>query len=326
MLCKLFLTKEVISVDALTHALIGLAVGGLSGQVPSVDLPLYLAVLLGSQAPDFDIVTAARGGMTYMKQHRAASHSLLGAAFWAAVIATGIHAVLPQLAWLTLWRWTLAGALSHIAVDTLNTHGAALLWPLCTKRLSLPLLPVFDPVLFMIFLTPVLAGPAMNQLSGLSFAAALLYLMIRLVLRQAASRRLQMQFPDCLPGRLMIIPSLQQRMYWDYILETPTHYVTGSLGLLSAPAGVSASLLKEAASPLLAQAETTGLAGFFRHFTPFAYFETVRSGCETAVKISDLRYFGSDGFRHSGLLVYDNNESVAACYVMSYGRTWTFTS
>ena len=311
--------------DALTHALIGLAVGGLSGQAPSVDLPLYLAILLGSQAPDLDIVTAACGGMTYMKQHRAASHSLLGAAFWAAVIATGIHAVLPS-DWLTLWRWTLAGALSHIAVDTLNTHGAALLWPLCTKRLTLPFLPVFDPVLFMIFLAPVLAGPAMNQLSGLSFAAALLYLMIRFVLRQTASRRLQRQFPTCLHGRLMIIPSLQRRRYWDYILETPTHYVTGSLGLLPGPAVVSASLPKEAASPLLNQAQTTHLAGFFRHFTPFAYFETVRSGRETAVKISDLRYFGSDGFRHIGILVYDDNESVAACYVQSYGRTWTFTA
>ena len=311
--------------DALTHALIGLAVGGLSGQAPSVDLPLYLAVLLGSQAPDFDIVTAACGGMTYMKQHRAASHSLLGTVFWAVVIATGIHAALPS-DWLTLWRWTLAGVLSHIAVDTLNTHGAALLWPLCTKRLSLPLLPVFDPVLFMIFLTPVLAGSAMDQLSGLSFAAAMVYLMIRLVLRQAASRRLQRQFPDCLHGRHMIIPSLQRRIYWDYILETPTHYVTGSLRLLPAPAIVSAILAKEAASPLLAQAQTTGLARFFRHFTPFAYFETVRSGSETAVKISDLRYLGSDGFRHSGLLVYDDKESVATCYVMSYGRTWTFIS
>ena len=46
--------------DALTHGLIGLAIGNLSGQPLSYNNPIYLAAFFGSLAPDLDIVAISR--------------------------------------------------------------------------------------------------------------------------------------------------------------------------------------------------------------------------------------------------------------------------
>ena len=44
--------------DSLSHALIGIAVAGLSGHQLSLSDPIYIAAILGAQAPDFDIIAS----------------------------------------------------------------------------------------------------------------------------------------------------------------------------------------------------------------------------------------------------------------------------
>jgi inner membrane protein len=41
------------------------AVAGLSGHQPALGDPIFVAAVLGAQAPDFDIVALARGNMAF---------------------------------------------------------------------------------------------------------------------------------------------------------------------------------------------------------------------------------------------------------------------
>ncbi len=310
--------------DALTHGLIGVAVGGLSGQPISFDNPIYLAALLGSQAPDFDLIAMARGGMSYLKQHRAASHSLPGIVGWATLIAGVLYLFMPGTTFLTLWCWALAGALSHIVMDYFNTHGVALLWPLYRKRLSSNLLNVFDPILLVLLLSPYLVGLPMVQISLLSFAAIGLYLLLRLALRQKAYHWLRNRFADFHLGRLLIMPSLEKISYWDFVLETKGHYFVGRLGALYPDLIISTILPKQDRSAIMEQARKTTLAEFFAIFTPICYFEEQQRDGNTEVQIYDLRYFQKNCFLHSGIIVYEDENTPTESYVQSYGHKLKF--
>lgn len=310
--------------DALTHGLIGLTIAGLSGQAPAFDNPVYLAAVLGSQAPDFDILALSRGGMSYLKQHRAASHSLPGIVGWATVIAAALHLFMPEVSLWLLWSWAFAGGMSHILTDYLNTHGAALLWPLRKERLSCNLLNVFDPFLIILLLSTYVTGLPIKQVSVLGIVSIGLYIALRLLLRQQALRYLREYFADFMLGRTLIMPSLAKTTYWDFVLETEGHFVVGRIGTVQHDLLISAVFPKQCESEVMIQAQQTSLAEFFTLFTPFSYFEEQQHDGTTKIKIYDLRYFQNDEFLHSGILVYENNQIPVESYVQSYGRKLNF--
>lgn len=310
--------------DALTHGLIGLTIAGLSGQAPTFDNPIYLATVLGSQAPDFDFLALSRGGMSYLKQHRAASHSLPGIAGWATVIAAVLHIFMPEISLWLLWIWAFAGAMSHIFTDYLNTHGAALLWPFRKERLSCNLLNVFDPVLIILLLSTYMTDLPIKQVALLGIAVIGLYILLRLFLRQQAFRYLKQYFADFTLGRALIMPSLAKITYWDFVLETEGHYVVGRIGSAQHDLVISAVFPKQDTSEVMLQAQQTSLADFFTLFTPFSYFEEQQQDGTTKIKIYDLRYFQNDNFLHSGILVYENGQMPVESYVQSYGRKLDF--
>lgn len=54
--------------DTLSHALVGIAIAGLSGHPLTVSDPIYLASILGAQAPDLDIIASVRGKFALLRQ------------------------------------------------------------------------------------------------------------------------------------------------------------------------------------------------------------------------------------------------------------------
>lgn len=306
--------------DALTHGIIGIAVGGLSGQPLSYDNPIYLAALLGSQAPDFDILAMMRGGLSYLRQHRAASHSLPGIIVWATVIAAVLHYFIPAATFASLLSWALAGALSHIVMDYFNTHGAALFWPLIPQRLSCNLLNVFDPFLELILLSAYGTDLPRQQVSLVSFIAMAGYLLLRVALKYRTTHCLRRRFAAFKIKRLLVMPSLEKFFYWDFIVETTGHYVIGRISSLSQALRVSSILPKQLYSPIMEHAQDTMLGKFFTIFSPFTYFDLKQQGGSTKVEIYDLRYFQQNNFIHRGMMVYDDNNNLCDSYVQSYGR------
>ena len=308
--------------DSVSHALIGLAVAGLSGQQLSIHDPIYIAAVLGSQAPDFDIIAYCKGNFSYIKQHRAFSHSVPGLALWSTLIGTALYFFMPQTNLLPLMGWAFAGGFSHIIMDYLNTHGAAILWPFCKKRKSLQLLNVTDPILLVLLISLYTINLTMLTLSISTFSIITVYIFLRLALRKKARKELIHLFSKKKIKRITVMPSLQRILFWDFVLETENRHLVGQLGALYPVLEINANLPKQKnISDFTIQAKNTPLGDFFTHFTPFMYVEEQQNAHSMSVTMYDLRYILDKRFIHHAIIVFDHNKLPAASYMHSYGRT-----
>lgn len=308
--------------DSLSHGLIGLAVAGLSGHQLSLHDPLYLATILGAQAPDFDIIAHLNGNFSYLRQHRAFSHSIPGIALWSLLIGMILSFFMAQNNLITLCCWAFAGGVSHMVIDYFNTHGAAILWPLRTERKSLHLLNVFDPILLSL-MTSVYALPfTMFSLSLITFFILIGYITLRIFLRQKASKQLHQLFATQEIIQITVMPSLKRILFWDFVLETSSQHIVGQLGALYPVLEIYATLPKvKELSSFTIQAQQTPLGSFFTKFTPFIYFEEQENMNSISVNIYDLRYILNKKFLHHATIFFDGNKLPTASYMYSYGRT-----
>ena len=307
--------------DALSHAMIGLTVAGLSGQPLSFHDPIYLATLLGSQAPDFDIIAQMRGSFSYIRQHRAISHSIPGIAMWSILIACSIQLFNPEAHFFTSLLWAFAGSLSHILIDYFNTHGTALLWPFRIERKSCRLLNVFDPILFCIMLGSCLLPFSAFIRSMATLIALFTYILLRIYLRQRAKLWLQSHFDEPALIRLCIMPSLKRLLYWDFVIETVDNYIVGQIGALYPVIEISKSLPKNESNSYAAiEAQKTTVGDFFISFSPLIYYEEIYDNHLLKVNIYDLRYLINQQFRHSATIIFDKDYIPIDSYMLSYGR------
>lgn len=308
--------------DTLSHALVGIAVAGLSGHPFSMSDPLYIASLIGAQAPDFDILAQLRGNFSYLRQHRAFSHSLAGLVMWSGLIAAGFFVCLPAVSITQVFFWSFLGGLSHIGIDFFNAHGAAVLFPFSRERKSFSLLNVFDPVLLTIMLLVFLQGLTPRETALLFFTTTGMYILFRYLLKMRTMVILRYYFAKSNITRILVMPSLKSVLYWDFVIETQTSYLVGRIGALQPVVTLHTKLQKQTLSPALAGAQKTVLGEFFSTFTPFSYFTESQATAEQAklVRIYDLRYFFNHSFLHSATIIYGHDEQPCDSYIQTYGR------
>ncbi|HWR41546.1 metal-dependent hydrolase [Sporomusa sp.] len=308
--------------DTLSHALVGIAVAGLSGHPLSFGDPLYLASIIGAQAPDFDIIAQIRGNFSYLRQHRAFSHSIPGLVMWSGLITAGFFLCMPDTPLAQVFIWSFLGGLSHICIDFFNAHGAAILFPFSRERKSFSLLNVFDPFLLTIMLTVFLQGLTPRETSLLFFASVGLYTLLRYLLKLRATILLRQHFINSGISRILVMPSLRSVFCWDFVIETANHYYVGQIGALQPVLTLHTELLKQTLSPALQGAQKTVLGEFFSSFTPFSYFTEYQDTDQHAkhVRIYDLRYFFNQGFLHSATIIYGHDEQPCDSYIQTYGR------
>src|SRR5262249_11416686 len=149
--------------DPLTHVVIGRAVVAAGGDGRR-SRAIGAAAILGALSPDIDSVIAFSGWDRYVRAHQFGTHSILGAMTMAAVTAVVVERSANALArrpdeprakasaerFPTIFGAALAGAFSHIALDLISGARIAILWPLLSRRVSLPLVAMADPWLVVI--------------------------------------------------------------------------------------------------------------------------------------------------------------------------------
>lgn len=320
MLCHLD-GEAFFFMDTLSHALVGIAVAGLSGHPFSVSDPLYLASIIGAQAPDFDIIAQLRGNFSYLRQHRAFSHSIPGLIMWSGLIAAGFFIGMPEVSLFQVFLWSFLGGLSHICIDFFNAHGAAVLFPFSRERKSFSLLNVFDPLLLVIMLTVFMQGLTPRETSLLFFATTGLYTLLRYLLKLKAILVLRQYFTNGII-RILVMPSLKSVVYWDFVIETQNNYFIGQIGILQPALTLHTEFQKQILSPALEGAQKTVLGEFFSSFTPFSYFTEYQDTDQQAklVRIYDLRYFFNQSFLHTATIIYGHDEQPCDSYIQTYGR------
>ena len=127
------------------------------------------ALVVASNAPDIDIVSAARGGAaSYMQWHRGPTHGLFGVIGLGLVVALGVWVFTrlrhddgvsrPRAPLLTLSAISVLGVLLHILMDLPTSYGTRLLSPFDWRWYAFDWLPIVDIYLLIALVTALAFG------------------------------------------------------------------------------------------------------------------------------------------------------------------------
>ncbi|WP_078551805.1 metal-dependent hydrolase [Bacillus alkalicellulosilyticus] len=142
--------------DTATHVITGIGLAGLAHVDPTIAnnpellLPIICCTILGSNAPDADVVCKMKGNETYVKNHRGISHSIPALFFWSGAIAGLASSMYGGSFFFTFFFWTLVAVILHVSFDMLNIYGTQALRPVSQKWIAFYLLPIFDPFIFVL--------------------------------------------------------------------------------------------------------------------------------------------------------------------------------
>jgi membrane-bound metal-dependent hydrolase YbcI (DUF457 family) len=169
-------------VDNLTHSLVGITVA----RIVRVGRGTTATLVLASNAPDIDVVTAAGGALGYLQWHRGPTHGPLG------LIVLGI--VSAGIIWIGRWtidrdRWSeyasfaslaligVFGALGHVLMDLPTPYGTRILSPFDWTWFGVDLMPIIDIYLLTALALGLLAG-TFSQATRRRSAVIVLVLML----------------------------------------------------------------------------------------------------------------------------------------------------
>ena len=289
--------------DPLTHALAGALMASFSGSTISIANPIFLGAVLGSMTPDLDIIYQTKGDMAYLKNHRGSSHSFIGFVMIAIGIAGVLSFIFPQTAFMTVFLWTLLGALSHGFLDFLNSYGVKLLWPFSQKKQNLGILTVFDPILIFIMgasLVGQMLNPVINIIGAIG---VLVYLAFRIYMRLRVASVVRKRFSNS--KKIIVIPSVMSIWNWHFLMEDNNSITVGEVKFLSWAMKIRRSYRKQKNHPVVQAAINSKLGRLFGDFTPIFHVAFQRNPKGHLVSFIDLRYFLRGDFMHHASCTID---------------------
>jgi membrane-bound metal-dependent hydrolase YbcI (DUF457 family) len=211
--------------DIATHALVGTlgAVVAISTGYPVEGL----AFLLGSMAPDFDVVFVALGKKTFLRLHQGPTHSLLAIPIIASLIAMTLSllGILDEFSLLFTWWAAAFGMTLHVAMDFSNTLGVKLLWPM-DRRFSLDCVFFIDFIVLVTIIMCLMIAAMKPEWGALALSSWISGYAIYSVIRVHIARRLKSGY-----GLDTLIPSGARPWIWFY---TRTHDHVIECGSVSA--------------------------------------------------------------------------------------------
>jgi len=209
--------------DIVTHGITGILVSRAfpSGHKTSV----MAACFIGALAPDLDLIARLWDPMAAIAVHRTATHSFLGGAVIALVVA-GLVWGIRRDCFFHLFGSAYLGLLSHIGSDLLTSFGTAIFWPITDRRFALAQHYIIDPIVTILALGFLVASFRLKQRriswanSGLLTIG--LYVVIAAVVQRTAFIRWQesIQVQGILPTRSTVVPLFPGPFRWLGVSET----------------------------------------------------------------------------------------------------------
>ncbi|HTV56020.1 MAG TPA: metal-dependent hydrolase [Terriglobia bacterium] len=304
--------------DNVTHTLVGIAIGQ-AGLKRKTRFAMW-ALIIGSNLPDIDVVSAIGGKLSYLKYHRGITHSLLGLTALAAILTALIYAFgrraspnrnRPALSpkWLFVICWIATGC--HVLMDYTNQYGVRPFLPFSGRWVALDIMPIVGPyVLLLLFLG--LGIPAVLRLvsqelgvrkrdSSRAIRAGALFSLCGILgvwgLREVAHQRAvgllsSNDYGQETPIRVGAFPSAISPFDWTGVVETGSSYYLLDLSALAA--GIDADqaelLHKPGSSAALAAAQKSRGAKIFLNFARFPWATVFATEDGFDVYFRDLRF------------------------------------
>jgi len=291
--------------DPITHGVIGLAVAKLTGNEISINDAATISIVIGSIFPDIDIVFQKWGDYTYLKNHRGLTHSVLGL-----IISSGFMSLILKLIYRSanlyqIFLWFLLGEVAHSGFDLLNSYGAKLLWPFCSKKFSLGILNSFDPLFIMALIGYIISPPWLKNITLILFVS---YIGLRVLMKRIVLKDIYKNFSGkC--EKLSLLPSMTGLFRWHFILEEPGRNVVGEKNILKRSIKIF-KVLDKIEEEVLRKVSFSYVGKFFSEFTPASHVLCENIGNVTRYIFIDLRYYIRGNFLHHAVLEVDKDDNV----------------
>lgn len=297
--------------ENLTHTLTGLFLShaGLNRLTPRATAILLLA----SNAPDVDIVTALGGSLNYLHYHRHITHSLVFAPVLAVLAVLIVRLIGREpLPWIPSILVALAGVLSHLLLDLTNVYGIRIMLPFSAHWFRWDITNIVDlwiwAILLISLVAPLLAKLVNAEIGarkrspypGRGFAIfALVFVAIysfgRFVLHNRATAILDARvYAGAAPARVAAFPGPANPLLWRGLVETSDAYRVFDLNLVRVfDPSDGQVFLKAAPAPAIDAANQTST---FREYLRFSQFPLWRAlpapdvAGGTRVEVMDLRF------------------------------------
>jgi inner membrane protein len=290
--------------DPFSHAVIGTALSKAVGYGINFSAPENIGLVVGSIFPDIDIVLKKWGNYVYLKNHRAATHSLIGLMISSFIISIVLRLMYPGSSFLGIFLCSMIGCLSHTISDILNSYGAKLLWPFYKRKLALNLIVIIDP-LVILFLLGYIFGDSTTGL--LSLLVLGLYVVLRLTYKLLIKNGLKNAYPSMKISA--VIPSMLAIFRWHFVLEDDEFILVGEKNILNGKIIIIEKFPKLHYNKIKKALDST-LGRFFMDFTPVFHVSAESVGDVNRYTFTDLRYYFRKNFYHHGVLEIDKGDSI----------------
>jgi inner membrane protein len=273
--------------DNVTHTLTGLALAraGASRSGRGATLMLVLA----SNLPDVDLVTAAFGNTSYLAHHRGLTHSVLGAPILAALAAGLLRLLVEGSRFLPLLLCGLLGVATHVFMDLWTTYGTRILEPFSHLFFTLDLVFIIDPLILVLLVLALLPAKETRARARVALVAIAAYVAARGILHARALEILREEARGA--TRIEAIPSPIDPFAWKALADCGSVYRVGSVSLLRRST-VLETRAKAQETRAVVAAEKAPSAAVFLRFSPFPWLEVEQQDDLTRVLWTDLRFEG----------------------------------
>ncbi len=290
--------------DPFSHAVIGTALSKAVGYGINFSTPENIGLVVGSVFPDIDIVLKKWGNYVYLKNHRAATHSLIGLIISSVFISVVLKLIYPASSFLSIFLCSMIGCLSHTVSDILNSYGAKFLWPFYKRKLALNLIVIIDPLLILFLLGYIFGDGSTGSLSILILG---LYLLLRLLYKLLIKDKLRRAYPSM--RITAVIPSMLATFRWHFVLEDDEILLVGEKNILNGKINIIEKFSKLHYNKIDKALNST-LGKFFMDFTPVFHVSAESIGEINRYTFTDLRYYYRNNFYHHGVLEMDKRNSI----------------
>jgi inner membrane protein len=301
-------------VDNVTHTLFGLALAktGLERSTPKATL----ALLIGANLPDLDLLAWFGGHISYLNYHRGLSHALPGLlceAFLLAAILLVAHRVRskhdPPANFRMLFVASLAGLGSHALLDYTNSYGIRPFLPFDGRWFAADLVFIVDPWMLAILagglLLPFLfrlihqeIGAKASSFRSGAFVALSLIVVFWIGKWVAHERALdelrQRSVPTGEMLRVGALPQFLNPMGWSGVIETEKayHLTFAGFGVLQSEFERRRvkTLFKPEQHEIVAAASQATQAKIFLGFARYPLFQISSTPEGYQVTARDLRF------------------------------------
>ncbi|WP_051633537.1 metal-dependent hydrolase [Bacillus sp. UNC41MFS5] len=305
--------------DTSSHIIMGLGLAALAQIDPVVanhsalSQAVMFGTVIGSNAPDSDFIYRMKGKGSYIRNHRALSHSFLALPLWSIAVSGIIYSFFPAASFLHLFLWTFIAVILHVFFDLFNVHGTQVLLPFSKKWIAFDSLPLIDPIILFVHLLGFFLLPffQMGKVFFIIYIFIFLYITVRTLSTVVTKRTLHLHFHNSI--RIKLIPRIFL-FHWDVIIETKEDFLFGvfSKGRLM----VDHSLLKKTDFPeLVSDSKSHPFVSDFLSSTHYAYpFVQIRKN-GYLIYWKDLRFRTNKFFPNLAIIAVSSDYKIKNCFI-----------